>query len=114
MQPTTLLGRSLKADVGRPSPDDWFAKIKMLLRRSVDKMDVIRDLMPQSSGSRLAGSCRRCFVRHQDTDWKGTLVDRGSKASVTFSYRPPKNGRSFFAPPPVNVPTLKTTCVTRS
>jgi hypothetical protein len=39
MHPTTLLGRSLKADVGRPSPDDWFAKIKMLLWRFVDKMD---------------------------------------------------------------------------
>ena len=34
-----VIGASLKADVGRPSPDDWFAKIKMLLRRSVGKVD---------------------------------------------------------------------------
>src|SRR5216684_771281 len=34
-----VIGASLKADVGRPSPDDWFAKIKMLLWRSVHKME---------------------------------------------------------------------------
>lgn len=34
-----VIGASLKADVGRPSPDDSFAKIKMLLWRFVDKID---------------------------------------------------------------------------
>ena len=34
-----VIGASLKADVGRPSSDDWFAKINMLLWRFVNKMN---------------------------------------------------------------------------
>jgi len=40
MQPATLSGASLKADVGRRFPQmTWFVNIKMLLWRLVDKMD---------------------------------------------------------------------------